>query len=253
MNATDIALLCLGSYFVIRGLFKGFSGELISLVSVIGGFCCALLFCTPISDLLSEKLDVTPLITTPVTMVGIFCVIFALCAYIDKLVKRLIKGTHLTGVDKAFGALAGFLKIYVIALLLLVAGTIVSPLTGDAWIRESRALVAVDGTWPILYPALDHLGVLPDLATLQQEARIYVTRQAANRLFGPEDAGDERRDDRPPQPDGGADPALPEPEEKTTQTEEPGLPQPDEGSPDAGGRSGGGLMDFFREWGKDGN
>lgn len=186
MNVTDIAILLLGSYFVIRGLFRGFSGELLSLLSVIGGFYCALRFYGPISIFFSESFSITPLVTSTFAMLGIFLVIFMLCAVLDKGLKKILKGISLTWVDKFFGGIAGFLKIYVLALLLLVLGMVFSPVTGDRWVSDSKALIATAKTWPYVYPLLDRAGLLPDLATLQQEAKDYVLRQASRRLFGDE-------------------------------------------------------------------
>ena len=44
MNTTDLVLIVLGGYFIVRGLFRGLSGELLSLISVIGGFYCVFTF-----------------------------------------------------------------------------------------------------------------------------------------------------------------------------------------------------------------
>jgi hypothetical protein len=119
-------------------------------------------------------------------MLTIFFIVFAVCSLADKAIKKLLSGINLTWVDKAGGGLAGFVKLYVISLLVLVTGMIVSPVTGDAWVRESKVLIVTARTWPVVYPALDSLGVLPDLAELQREAKEYIIRQAAGSLFGPD-------------------------------------------------------------------
>jgi hypothetical protein len=93
--------------------------------------------------------------------------------------------TNLSWADKAAGGFSGLVKLYVITLLVLVAGMIISPLTGDAWVRESRVLSVTAYTWPAVYPVLDGLGVLPDLAELQAEAKRYIIQQASGSIFGP--------------------------------------------------------------------
>ncbi|MDR3254232.1 MAG: CvpA family protein [Synergistaceae bacterium] len=186
MNVADLVLIVIGCYFVIRGLFRGITGEVFSLLSVVGGFYCALRFYAPISAYFSDRLGVARLVTTSVCMFSIFFLVFAGCAAADKAIKKLLNGANLSWADKAGGGIAGFVKLYVISLLVLVAGMIISPVTGDAWVRDSKTLILTARTWPAVYPVLDGIGVLPDLAELQREAKEYVIRQAAGSLFGPD-------------------------------------------------------------------
>lgn len=187
MNVTDVAILVLGSYFIIRGIFRGFSGELFSIISIFGGFYCALSFYSPIADALTKYLNISTLASTAFAMLAIFMLIFAVFTFLDKGTKKFLKGTSLSSVDKLFGAIAGFVKIYAVALLLLVAGMLFSPISGDAWVSESKTLIATAKTWPFVYPLLDRAGIIPDLAALQSEAQDYIMRQAGKRLFGTED------------------------------------------------------------------
>ncbi|MDR1885609.1 MAG: CvpA family protein [Synergistaceae bacterium] len=189
MNLTDAILLLAGSFFVIRGIFKGFSGEALSLVGVLGGFYCALRFYASVSGALSENFGVSPSVADMASMAGVFGVIFTGCSLVDRWLKKMLTKTNLTWMDKTFGAVTGFLKVYVIALLLLVSGMLLAPVAGDAWVRESRVLIATARTWPIVYPILDRAGMLPDLAELQQDAKEYVLEQASRSLFPDEADG----------------------------------------------------------------
>lgn len=183
MNVTDIVILALGSFFVIRGFFKGLSGEFFSLLGIIGGFYCSLAFYSPVASFLSQQFGISTLASSAIAMLAIFFLIFAACALCEKGTKKIIEGTSLTWFDKSCGAIAGFLKIYLVSLVLLVSGMLMSPVAGDAWVGESKALVATAKTWPYVYPALDRLGVLPDLSELQREAKEYIMRQASQKLF----------------------------------------------------------------------
>ena len=185
MNVTDVFILLLGSYFIIRGIFRGFSGEVFSLISIFGGFYCALSFYPPIADLLTKYLGINTLASSAFSMLLIFMLIFAVFTWIDKGIKKFLKGTRMSWIDKFFGALAGLVKIYVVALLLLLMGMILMPMAGDTWVRDSKTLIATAKTWPIVYPLLDEAGLIPDLAAIQQEAKDYIMRQAERRLFGP--------------------------------------------------------------------
>ncbi|MDR0649335.1 MAG: CvpA family protein [Synergistaceae bacterium] len=192
MSVADIALFLIGAFFIIRGLFRGASGEIFSLLSVAGGFYCATRFYVPAARMLSERLGMNHLISTGLSMLAIFLIVNALCAVADKVIKKILGVTRLSLADKAGGAFIGLAKAYVAALLLLVAGAIISPVTGDAWIRGSQALTVTARTWPLVRPLLDAAGLLPDLAELRGEASEYIAKQAAGRLYGPQSGFGER-------------------------------------------------------------
>ncbi|MDR3331330.1 MAG: CvpA family protein [Synergistaceae bacterium] len=191
MNLTDIVLLLLGGYFIIRGVIKGFSGEAISLISVMLGSLCALKFYTPISGTLINELGLSKFVASSISMLAIFFAIFAAFAILDRGLKKALDGSSLSGVNKIFGALAGFIKIYLIAMTLLVSGMLLSPIIGDAWVRDSNVLIATAKTWPIVYPILDGAGLLPNLEDVQRDAGEYFMKQASHSLFdGGTDYGD---------------------------------------------------------------
>ncbi|MDR1481700.1 MAG: CvpA family protein [Synergistaceae bacterium] len=187
MNLTDIILLLTASYFIARGILKGFSGEALSLISVFGGAFCALRFHSPISLPLAKYLGLASTTADMVSIAGIFVFICFVCYIADICLKKALTTTNLTWMDKTFGAIAGFLKVYVIAMFLLVSGMLLAPFAGDRWIRESGVLIVTARTWPVVSPLLDRMGLLPDLTDLQQDAKDYVLKQAGRRLFGGEE------------------------------------------------------------------
>jgi uncharacterized membrane protein required for colicin V production len=186
VSVADIILTVIGGFFLIRGLFRGITGEVFSLAVSIGGFYCSLTFYAPFAGYLTEKLGTPHLAATAVSMAAIFLAVFLCCSLLDKIIKKILSVTQLSWMDKICGGVSGLLKLYVITLFVLVAGMIVSPLTGDAWIMKSKILIAASRTWPVVYPLLDSLGVLPDLAELQKEAKEYIERQAAGSIFNPD-------------------------------------------------------------------
>jgi uncharacterized membrane protein required for colicin V production len=174
MSIADIAILALGSYFVIRGLFRGLSGEIFSLISVVGGFYCSLTFYAPLANMLAEKLGISRLAGSAFSMLAIFLTICAVCGVAQKGLKTVLRGTNLTWLDKTLGACAGFVKIYLISLVLLTAGAVFSPVAGDDWMRNSKMLTAAAETWPYINPLLGRVGILPYVNDLQSEADKYI-------------------------------------------------------------------------------
>ena len=52
MNVIDITMLFIGIFFIVRGILRGFSGEVISLFGTLGGFVCAIKFYGPLENIL---------------------------------------------------------------------------------------------------------------------------------------------------------------------------------------------------------
>ena len=182
MSFVDIALFAAGIFFVARGMMKGLSGEVISLLGTVGGFFCSIKFYGPFAAILMTNFGMSVAVATILSMLAIFFVIFFGCAMIETLVKKVIKKTNLTVTDKMLGALVGLLKTYVIALMVLVSGFIIQPLVGDAWIHKSRALSAVSITWPVASDLLAGAGLLPEIDMIQEQAREYIIRQAGRAI-----------------------------------------------------------------------
>lgn len=202
MSVVDIALLAIGCFFIIKGLFKGLSGEVMSLVAVVGGFYCSLRWREPISDVISNTFGISGAGASIIAMLAVFLCVYIVCTVIHKVVRRVIKGTSLTWLDKMLGGLAGVLKIYVICVAVLIVGMLLAPVAGASWFESSRVLSATASTWPYVSPMLESVGISIDTDKLQEEARAFIMRGAARSLTrGDEtqntDAEEDSDEDRP--------------------------------------------------------
>lgn len=184
MNVPDIVLLALGCWSVIRGLFRGLSGEVLSLVAAIGGSWCSLRFYPSLASVLSEKTGITIMPASAISVVAIFAAIFIICSAVRLILKKALRAVKLSWLDRLLGAGAGFIKIYLIALVALVAGMMLAPAIGSEWVEESMVLSSTAKTWPHVSPVLDAMGLLPDIDKLRDEAQSYIERQAGRALFG---------------------------------------------------------------------
>ncbi|GHV54357.1 hypothetical protein FACS1894216_14210 [Synergistales bacterium] len=179
MNATDVALLIAGVFFIARGLWRGLTGELYSLLIIIGGSWCSLRFYAVPAQIISESFGLPYLVASAASMLVIFFVILIICMIVDRVVKKILREADLSWADKMLGGFAGFIKLYALTLVLLVAGMILSPVTGDDWIKNSEVMTLTAGTWPVAYPLLDKLGILPDVNKIKSDAVEYMGKQAA--------------------------------------------------------------------------
>jgi uncharacterized membrane protein required for colicin V production len=210
MSVIDITMLCVGVFFVVRGILRGLSGEIISLFGTVGGFICAIKFYGPLENLLMERLGLSVLAATIASMLAIFLAIFFGCSLLESGVKKIISKTSLTSTDKFLGACVGLIKLYIITLFVLVGGEILAPVTGGAWdkaLSESRVMTVAIFTWPLVSPALERTGMIPDIGAIQDRAIDYLMKQSAGTVPGDSDADIFEV----PQRDGGAadDPGAP--------------------------------------------
>ena len=184
MTAVDIVLLAAGVFFIVRGLMKGLSGEFFSLVGTLGGFFCAIRYYDPFAEILIETFGASVLAATIISMLAIFFAIFFGCSLLDMVIKKIITKTNLTVTDKFLGGVVGIVKMYFLTLIVLIAGAITTPMTGDAWMKSSRVLSVTSVTWPFVSPLLEQMGLMPDVAAIQEQAMEYIYRHAGSVLMG---------------------------------------------------------------------
>ena len=123
------------------------------------------------------------MISTALAMICLFCAVFAICAFVGMFFKKILKVTKLKIVDKVLGSLSGALRVYVIAIVLLIVGMILSPFSGDRWVTNSKVLGAAARTWPTVYPMLDSMGFIPDVQSIQKNAQEYILKQALRQMM----------------------------------------------------------------------
>lgn len=185
MSAADIVLLALGCFFVVKGAFKGLSGEVMSLVAILGGFYCSLRWRETIADAVADMTGISGAGASVVAMASVFLCVYLACTLCLKIVRRILKFTSLTWLDKILGAGAGLLKTYLISMAVLIAGMLLAPVTGTAWCESSRVLTAAAATWPYMTSVLQGAGVDIDTDKLIDEARSFIMRSAPGVSSGP--------------------------------------------------------------------
>lgn len=184
MNITDVVLIALGSWFMIRGVLKGLSGQLLSLASIVGGFFLSMRFHGDLASLLSDNFDLSPVVAKGISIAAIFIAIALICAIVGRLIKRALSSVELGWLDKTVGAAFGLIKIYLITLAVMFVGMLTSPIVGSGWYEDSRVVTAVSKTVPYVSPILDKLGLLPDLSAIQTSFSDLIREQAQKSIFG---------------------------------------------------------------------
>lgn len=135
MNWTDGVILAVLLISVLIGLFRGLVAELLSLAIWVFAFSATWAFGPTVAAQLQHTIS-NPSLRSAVGYGICFVIVLILGAIIRFTVRRLIWSSGLSGVDKMFGMLFGFLRgVLIVALLVFLMG--LTGLTREAWWRES--------------------------------------------------------------------------------------------------------------------
>ena len=115
MNYLDLILGGLILYGAVKGFFKGFIIEAASLLALLLGVVCALLFSASVGNLLSTYFKDSPIPPAGVIFIGIFIAVIIGINLLARFITKLLKMVALGVVNRVFGAVFGGLK-FVLAL-----------------------------------------------------------------------------------------------------------------------------------------
>ena len=122
MNYLDFILGGLILYGAVKGFFKGFIIEAASLLALLLGVVCALLFSASLGNLLTTYFKDSPIPPAGVIFFGVFIAVIIGVNLLARFITKLLKMAALGFVNRVFGAVFGGLKfaLALSALLLLV-------------------------------------------------------------------------------------------------------------------------------------
>ena len=122
MNYLDLILVGLILYGAVKGFFKGFIIESASLLALLLGVVCALLFSASLGNLLTTYFKDSPIPPAGVIFFGVFIAVIIGVNLLARLITKLLKMAALGFVNRVFGAVFGGLKfaLALSAVLLLI-------------------------------------------------------------------------------------------------------------------------------------
>ncbi|MCD6182698.1 MAG: CvpA family protein [Thermovirga sp.] len=136
----DLIVLFMAIYFVSRGLLRGLSGEIISILSVVGGFLLAWYW----SDKAAELLVSWFALEAGYARILCLFLIYLLCliagGFLRRVVKAFLRFVSLSVVDRFLGGIAGLLKSLVFLLLIYMATSFLVPFMGTDWVKKSVSM-----------------------------------------------------------------------------------------------------------------
>lgn len=125
MNTLDIILIICLSAALIEGLVRGFTEQIIALVSIIAGTWAAFKFSQLVCSMLQPYLQISEKVLYVIVFVLMIVVVILLLRLFGKVIKASIKFVMLGWLDRLLGALFALIKVsLIIGIVIILFNTI---------------------------------------------------------------------------------------------------------------------------------
>ena len=135
MNPFDMAIVIILVYCVVRGIFRGLTKEISSIIGVLAGFYAAYTYYMELAKPLARWIADSGYLNI-VSFMIIFTVVFLMVSILGIIIKYLLNITFLGWVDRICGAGFGLIKSVLIISVFLIVLTAFLP-KGAPIIKES--------------------------------------------------------------------------------------------------------------------
>lgn len=135
-------------FLMIRGAFRGLSGEIVSLIGTVGGFYVAWKLSPQLGGVLSHLLGLPFLLSQIVAFLLVMLGIALLAALLDRTIKKILRLARLTALDRLLGVFSGILKATVLLMVVYAMGMTLNPLLPAKWMEKSQSIQIAEILWP---------------------------------------------------------------------------------------------------------
>ncbi|MFC5437661.1 CvpA family protein [Rhodanobacter umsongensis] len=143
MNETDWVILAILGLSILVGLWRGLVAELLSLVIWVAAFWVAASFGSAVAAQLEHVISL-PIARIVLGYALCFIAVLIVGALVRFAMRRLISGTGLSGIDRLFGMLFGFVRgVLLVTLLVFLVG--LTLFTRESWWQQSALLPQFQG------------------------------------------------------------------------------------------------------------
>ncbi|WP_086931303.1 CvpA family protein [Agarilytica rhodophyticola] len=136
MNWADWAIIGILTVSSLISLKRGFVKEALSMANWVLAFFVAMTFRDALSSMLESQIT-TPSVRDMVAFAILFAATLIVGAMVNYLIGEVVRMTGLSGTDRLFGMMFGFIRgfVVVMAILLLVPGMVA--IDQDHWWQQS--------------------------------------------------------------------------------------------------------------------
>jgi len=139
MNWADWVILAILTISSLISLKRGFVKEALSMANWVIAFVIAMTFRDALSALLVDQIS-TPSVRDMTAFAILFALTLIVGAMVNYLLGELIRMTGLSGTDRFFGILFGFIRGFIVVMAVLIFVPSIIPIEQDSW-WQSSALI----------------------------------------------------------------------------------------------------------------
>lgn len=159
----DLIFLFLTVALMVKGLLRGFLGEIISLVATVGGVFLSLRFADQGGLIIMGLLpEVSPVVAKGAAMVCVFVTTALIGAVVGRASKAFLSLASLTFLDRILGVVAGTVKSLALLMVLFVVLNLLGPLIPKDLMEQSRSMAIASTVWPHIAPYVIRSGLVPE-------------------------------------------------------------------------------------------
>lgn len=185
-NYWDIFFIILGCYFIIRGSFRGFVGEVITLVGFLASFYLSFHYSGGIGRFLSVTMGLNAYMAQAAAAVLIWLSVTLIAAMLRMILKSLIGAASLGGIDKLLGLFSGVIKSVIVVYVVITGGLLLAPVVTPTWMSQSDILRYAGRSWSQFRAMFIDLNLLPEGTTLPDGTLEQILRPYRTGGGGPE-------------------------------------------------------------------
>lgn len=159
MTVVDVIIICVIFLSALFSLIRGFVKESISLVTWLMAIWIASSFGSRLAAVLPNSIE-SEAVRLSVGFGALFIVTLMLGALVNVLVAHFVKKTGLSGADRIFGVVFGFLRGLLIIVVFVVIGSF-TPLPEQEWWQSSNLLERFESLSYMLKPYFPESSLSP--------------------------------------------------------------------------------------------
>lgn len=182
MNMLDWVLVCIGAFSVLRGLMRGAISQIFGIAGIFIGFLVASHQYLPVSAFIMGQFpSISSTAALPLSFILLFLCTWFTIAVVGSWIVRIVRSAGLGFIDRLWGAMIGFCKVLLFAIVAISVLTLFS--TGG-----NASLVAQSRLAPIITAASQYLfkiaptKVQEELFKKQNEMKKLVTERTSTLL-----------------------------------------------------------------------
>jgi uncharacterized membrane protein required for colicin V production len=164
----DIAFACVLGFFMFRGMRRGLTGEIMSLVGLVISAFCGWRYARDLTDFCMNYYDIMDRTVYELTCAAvIFIVVSMIFALITKILHSVVRVANLSFLDHALGAASGAARAFAVLVAIYGVSSIFPVIPSD-WMKDSVAMKGAAVAWPPVLRLLSEKGWV-DLEQMQKE------------------------------------------------------------------------------------